>query len=73
MSKEKLLKIWKVTKTIIIPLTIAFADVLFWAKAMTDPTWLILYPRHIALGCICSLGLIGCCIYADLKVSHNQK
>lgn len=43
MSKGKLLKIWKVTKTIIIPLTIALADVLFWAKAMTDPTWLILY------------------------------
>ena len=65
MSKEKLLKIWKVTKTIIIPLTIALADVLFWAKAMTDPTWLILYPRHIATGCICSAGFIGCCIYAD--------
>jgi hypothetical protein len=73
MSKEKLLKIWKVTKTIIIPLTIALADVLFWAKAMTDPTWLILYPRHIATGCICSAGFIGCCIYADIKVSHDQR
>ena len=26
MSKEKLLKIWKVTKTIIIPLTIALSE-----------------------------------------------
>lgn len=73
MSKEKLLKIWKVTRTILIPLAIALAGILFWAKAMTDPTWLILYPRHIVLGCFCSLGLIGCCIYADLKVSHNQR
>lgn len=73
MSKEKLLKIWKVTRTIIIPLAIALAGVLFWTKAMSDPTWLILHPRHIVLGCLCSLSLIGCCIYADLKVSHTQK
>ena len=73
MSKEKLLKIWKVTKTIIIPLTIALADVLFWAKAMTDPTWLILYPRHIALGFYESFGLKKLdAPVADLTVDFNE-
>lgn len=37
MSKEKLLKIWKVTRTILIPLAIALAGVLFLGEGDDRP------------------------------------
>ena len=50
----------------------AMMGVLFWAKAMNNVEWLILSPKHVALGCVVSLGLIFAFIYADETLSDEN-
>ena len=46
--------------------------VLFWMKVMNDIEWLLLSPKHVAFGCVASLGLVLCCIYADRMLCHED-
>lgn len=50
----------------------AMMGVLFWVKAMNNVEWLILSPKHVAFGCVASLGLIFAFIYADETLSHEN-
>lgn len=38
---------------------------------MNDIEWLLLSPKHVAFGCVASLGLVLCCIYADRMLCHE--
>ena len=42
-----------------------------WVKVMNDIEWLLLSPKHVAFGCVASLGLVLCCIYADRMLCHE--
>ena len=67
MSKEKIIKALKITTTVILPLTITLASILFWAKVVYDPEWLILYPKHAITACFEGAGLSGSLIYYDIR------
>lgn len=71
MQKRKIRKFLHYTGTAFIPLIIAMMGVLFWMKVMNDIEWLLLSPKHVAFGCVASLGLVLCCIYADRMLCHE--
>lgn len=72
MRKRKIRKCLHYTRTVFIPLIMAMMGVLFWAKAMNNVEWLILSPKHVAFGCVVSLGLIFAFIYADETLSDED-
>lgn len=71
MQKRKLRKFLHYTVTVFIPLIITMMGVLFWVKVMNDIEWLLLSPKHVAFGCVASLGFVLCCIYADRMLCHE--
>lgn len=71
MSKEKIIKALKITTTVILPLTITLASILFWAKVVYDPEWLILYPKHAITACFEGAGLSGSLIYYDIRADKH--
>ena len=72
MQKRKIRKFLYYTGTVFIPLIMAMMGILFWAKAIDNVEWLILSPKHVAFGCIASLGLVLSCIYADRMLYHED-
>ena len=70
MSKEKIIKALKITTTVILPLTITLANILFWAKVVYDE-WLILYPKHTITACFEGAGLSGSLIYYDIRADKH--
>ena len=71
MSKEKIIKALKITVTVILPLAITLGSLLFWAKVVYDPEWLILYPKHAITACLGGVGLSGCLVYYDIKAGKH--